>query len=328
MNIVFQGLTKDQKQWLQAKYPKLRVKFFAGKISSDKLPPRNTEILSIHTDSKITREILKQLPELKLIVTRTTGTDHIDLVACKAAGVRVCNAAGQNATAVAEFTIGLMVAAGRSLLIGSRTVELGQLNSHNWYGQEFFGQTLGVVGTGAIGLQVIKIAKAFGMNVVAYDFKPNKSMAKRLGFEYTSLKQVFKKSDVVSLHIPGTPMTKKLINRELLGLARQGLGLINTARGSVVDTSAILKALKSNKLGWYAADVLDDEEAFALPNTRGLSASRKKLRQLNQALIKHPQAIITPHMAHATSAATEKIMQMTVNLILDFEKNKKIKFIV
>lgn len=327
MLTTFYGLTAKQKQWLKQNHPHLKLQHKSGSLTLTNLPSRATEIVSIHSDSGINQALLKHLPKLKLIITRTAGVDHIDLAACQRSNVAVVNSSKLNSIAVAEFTFGLIlsylrdlpnsIAVGRQLKFNSAVMEGGELN----------GKTLGVVGTGAIGSHVARIAKGFGMNILAYDAKRNLSQARQLNMRYLSLKQLVQKADIVSLHVPATPLTEQMINRALLSQFKTGAILVNMARGSVIDSKAVINALNQNRLAGYLADVLQNEQQLRGYHGR-LSPKDRLIIKLQKQLAKHPRVWLTPHIAHATEQSMERILEHCVQIIQHFQQGKKISSII
>ncbi len=316
MNIVFYNLNKSEQ--VVVKTAKLKARFIHTTLSVDKLPPKNTEILCIHTSEKITTEIVKQLPQLKLIVTRTAGVDHVDLPACEKRNISVISCPGLNAESVAEFAVGMIISMARSLPSVILSNNKKQF-SKSIFSTELAGKTLGVVGTGAIGMRVIKFMRAFDMKVVAFDIKPNQAMAKEFGFQYVSFDKVIKQSDVISLHMPATKETYHAINAKTFQAMKEGVMIVNTARGSVIDAQALLAALKSEKVSRIALDVLEDEQFVFGSVTKNLTVRQKELFKFNQALLKHPQVYITPHIAHQTEESEGRIIKHAVQAIKDFQ---------
>ncbi len=326
MKVVYFSLNSKQKLWLKTHAPKYDWRAMSGPISSRNLPPEKTEIISIHTDSRITSELLAQLPNLKLIVTRTAGVDHIDLAACHRRKVAVVNSPGLNATSVAEFAFGLLLSYLRNLPEALEAGKKLNFNTQKLSGLELAGKTLGIVGTGAIGLKVAQIGSGFGMNLIGYDAKRNLKAAKKLGLTYLGLKQLLQRSDIISIHVPATPLTDQMFNRSLLSNLKAGSILINTARGSVVDTKAILWALNSKKLSAYLTDVLDKEQQLYL-HGRTSAKDRLVIRWQKQ-LSKHPQVLVTPHVAHATTESELRILEHTNEVIRSYRSGKKISAII
>ena len=327
MQTTFFGLSKAQKIWLKANFAGLKVRFQTGSLSIDNLPPQGTEIISIHSDSPVTQEILKRLPKLKLIVTRTAGVDHIDLAACHRLNVAVANNAGLNSIAVAEFTFGMLLTYQRHINKGLTVGRQLKFNDESLIGTELFGKTIGIVGTGAIGSHVARIAKGFGMEILGYDTKKNLSNAQRLGMKYLGLKQLVQKADIITLHIPATPLTEQLFNRTLLSHVKPGAVLVNMARGSGGEPKAVLHVLDKGLLSAYLADVVQNEYQFR-SGAIHLSTKDRLILKFQRQLAKHPNTFLTPHIAHATEESSERILRNTAKMIQQFERGKKITVIL
>lgn len=170
------------------------------------------EILSIFVHSQLTRQVLDHMPNLRFIATRSTGYDQIDLAACSERGIAVSNVPRYGENTVAEHTFGLILSLSRRIYRAYQRTIAGDFSLRGLEGFDLKGKTLGVVGAGSIGLHVVRIAKGFGMNVVAFDVKPNNLIAEVLGFEYAPLDDLFRRSDIVSLHAPDTPATHHMID--------------------------------------------------------------------------------------------------------------------
>lgn len=199
-------------------------------------------------------------PGLKLIDVAFTGVDHVPLEACRKKGVRVVNAAGYSTPAVAELALGLTVACLRRFPEGNAAVKNGGTNA-GLTGLEIAGRTVGIVGTGTIGLYTAKLFLAFGAKVIAYS-RTEKAEAKAMGIEYVSLEELFRRSDIVSVHVPSNQETRHLISRALIESMRPHAVLINTARGAVVDNGALAEALRAGRIR-AGIDVYDTEPPLA-----------------------------------------------------------------
>jgi D-lactate dehydrogenase len=219
---------------------------------------------------------------------------------------------------------------------------VGRFSFEELRGFDLHGKTLGVVGTGRIGLHVIRLARSFGMDVVAFDSQPVDVIASLLGYTYTSLDEVLRRSHVLSLHVPLTPATVHLLNRDAFAKCRDGVIVINTARGGVIDTAALLDALDSGRVGGAGLDVLEDERVFqkaasslitdqiveflhADPGSPEERHQRdperlEELRTLgrNEALLARPDVVFTPHIAFNSVEAVERIDQVTIENIRAF----------
>jgi len=255
---------------------------------------------------RVTREVLERLPELKLIVTRSVGYDHIDLAEAERRGIPVCNVPDYGAHMIAEQAFGLLLAVARNIVRGHNRYEHKHLFSDSGLqGVELYGKTLGVVGTGRIGLHSIRLAKGFGMRVAAYDINENETAAEELGFSYEPLEGVLARSHAVSLHVSLNEATHHLMNAERLAQMRPGAILVNTARGAVVDTDALIAALHSGHLGGAGLDVLEDERD-RYHDFSGLNV------------------VVTPHLGWYTDGAVDRILKIALANIAAFQRGEVI----
>ena len=219
----------------------------------------DADIVSTFIHSSLTAEVLGQFSRLKLIATRSTGFDHIDLDTCRERGIQVANVPTYGANTVAEHVFALLLAIGHNMVHAVDRTRRGDFSLEGLDGFDLQGKTMGVIGTGSIGRHTAKIAKGFGMEVLAFDVAPRDTTAREIGFTYVEMNELLSRSDVVSLHVPGNEETKNLISSEQFGAMKDGAVLINTACGSVVDTEAMLRALASGKLRAAGLDVLAEE---------------------------------------------------------------------
>jgi D-lactate dehydrogenase len=275
----------------------------------------DAEIVSPFVHSQLTRATLAKLPNLRFIATRSTGFDHIDLACCRERGIQVSNVPSYGENTVAEHTFALILALSRNIHKAfvhtlARDIPFAQLR-----GFDLEGKTLGVVGAGRIGLHVIKIAKGFGMQVAAFDVREEPLLAEVLNFRYAPLEELFKVSDIVSLHCPYSSKTHHLINAENILLFKRGALLINTARGGLIDPAALTQALDEGILAGAALDVLEGEEL--LKDERQILAqtlAQDKLRTLllNHSLLNRDNVVITPHIAFNSREAVQRILDTTL----------------
>lgn len=305
--------------------------FLAGALTSETAEDAHAaEAVSVSIRSQVDAAVLDQLRGLQLVTTRSSGVDHIDLRACEQRGITVCNVPEYGEIPVAEHTFGLI------LNLSRKVWKAGQRTRHNDFslkgleGFDLKGKTLGVIGAGAIGLQVIRIGHAFGMNVLAYDTCPQKPLAELAGFNYVTIDELLGESDVVSLHVPLLPETKHLINRERLERMKRGALLINTARGAIIDTAALLWALDEELLGGVGLDVLEGEEDLSEEaNLFRTPESEEHLREMLRAyqLLAHENVIVTPHMAWYTREAREEILETTTDNIEAYTEGRPINVV-
>jgi D-lactate dehydrogenase len=288
---------------------------------------RNLEIISFFVSSHIDKEILEKLPKLKLIATRSTGFDHIDINACRKRGVAVAHVPGYGDDTVAEFTFGLMLALIRKIHYPIRQIkEAKMLTSEHLRGADLKGKTLGVIGTGRIGKKVIRLAKGFEMEIVAHDVYEDKGYAKKMGYNYVPLDNLLEEADVITLHCPCMKETYHLLNKENMRKVKKGAYLVNAARGELVDTNAMIEALQNKTLAGAALDVLEEEkgprkEQMALK--RGRSRKEELETMLgNHTLMNMQNVLITPHNAFNSQQAVERMLGITLKNITSFIAGK------
>ena len=294
------------------------------KIDPLTLPAANDfDAVSVFVNSEITPEVLAALPSLKFIATRSTGFDHVDAAACKAKNVAVSYVPGYGDNTVAEFAFGLILNLTRRIYRAIDQIkEADSFDLHGLRGMDIKGKTIGIIGTGRIGREMIRIAKGFGMNVLAHDPFPNAQAAQEMGFEYLKLEELLGRSDVISLHTPYNKDTHHLINKTNIALIKKGAYLVNTARGPIVETEALVAALKDGTLAGAGLDVLE-EEGETKDEMKFLGAGSLQVQELrtmlqNHMLMKMPNVLITPHNAFNTAEAMERILGTTLENVRGF----------
>ncbi len=289
---------------------------------------KNADAIGIFIYSQMSKKILTRLSQLKLIVTLSTGFDHIDLKECKKRKITVCNVPSYGENTVAEHTFALILNLTRKIhLAYDRTVR-GDFSLDGLRGTDLQGKTLGVIGAGKIGQHVIRIAQGFEMKVIAYNRIKNKQLAKKLRFSYVALNTLFKESDIITLHVPYTTSTHHLINKKAIGHMKKGVLLINTARGGIIDTNALLEGIRSGKIGGAGLDVLEGE-CFIKEEKQMLSPHFAKECDLKTVLQDHllltqPNVIVTPHNAFNSWEALHRILDTTIQNINQFQKKKPV----
>lgn len=322
MKIGFWEVKKDEeKAFFAQALEGHQLDFYDIPLDENPLPTvTDYDAISVFTSSKITPTIINLFPNLKLITVRATGYDNVNLETAKSKKIVVTNVPAYGSNTVAEYTFGLILSLARKIPQAVNRLKVGfDFSFEGLRGFDLHGKTLGVVGTGKIGLNVIKIAKGFNMKVMASDAFPNEKLAKELDFDYLSLEELLKQSDIVTLHVPLMEQTKHLINSDNIKLMKKGSLLINTSRGSVVETEGLFQALVSKQLDGAALDVLEEEveikEEAELLEEKQLSNEKYKIMLQNHILINLPNVIITPHMAFYTKEAEHNIWQTTVENI-------------
>lgn len=282
----------------------------------------DAEVVSTFIYSELNRAVLEALPLLKLIATRSTGVDHIDTAYCAARGIVVSNVPTYGENTVAEHVFALLLAISHRLPDAMARAQRGHFSPEGLQGFDLAGKTIGVIGTGNIGRHVARIALGFQMAVVACDPRPDPQLAQRPGVRYASLDELLGVADVITLHVPARPETHHLLSAAAFARMKDGVVLINTARGDLIDTPALIHALVSGKVAAAGLDVLPDEPMIREEAELICSAfcSRSDLRDLvaDHVLLRMHNVIVTPHSAFNTREAVERIAKLTVENIEGF----------
>ena len=260
MKILVFEATEYEKQRMEDALRENEVIYFEEPIHEVKLEGyADCEAISVFVHSKVTKEVLEKLPHLKVIATRSTGVDHIDSDYCNEHDVAVKNIPLYGENTVAEHTFALILSLSRKIHKSYVRSIRGNFSSEGLQGFDLQDKTIGIIGGGRIGLHVARMAKSFGMHVRVYDIKEDAFLAELINFKYVSLDELYKQSDIISLHVPLNKYTEHMINRESLKKVKTGALLINTARGGLVDTDALLAALEEGILSGAGLDVIEGE---------------------------------------------------------------------
>jgi len=251
---------------------------------------------------------------IKLIALRSAGFNNVDLAAAAKNNIKVVRVPSYSPEAVAEHAVALILTLNRKTHKAYNRIREGNFSLEKLTGFNLYGKTVGVVGTGKIGQAFCRIMLGFGCHVLAYDTFPANEM-KEAGIVYCSLNEVLEKSDIVSLHCPLLPETRHLIDEKAFSKMKKGVMLINTSRGAVIDTSAAIEALKSERLGYFGLDVYEQEEKLFFKDlSEKIIADDVILR-----LISFPNVLVTSHQGFFTQEALEQIAHVTLQNITDFE---------
>lgn len=284
----------------------------------------NSDIVSVFVYSKIDEEVIKQLNNTKLITTRSTGFDHIDLDECKKRGIIVCNVPVYAEHSVAEHAFALLLAISRNIAKSYVRIHKDNYSTEGLEGMDISGKTIGILGTGHIGMHVIRMAKGFEMNVLACSNTKNREMERRMGFRYVSFKELIKKSDVISIHLPLTDKTKHLINNKTIKMMKKGVIIINTARGEIIQTKALLRGINDGIIGGAGLDVLEGEEIIRKGNHQKLDTREFKLLAQDHKLLDNERVIFTPHIGFYSQQSSHNLVITSIQNINAFLKNKSI----
>ncbi|MDO8530106.1 MAG: hydroxyacid dehydrogenase [bacterium] len=330
--IAFFEVKEWEREYLTKQLNASEADFFAEKLSLENTDKASGyEIISVFVDSQIDKEMLDKLPDVKIIATRSTGFDHINIEECKKRGISVCNVPFYGENTVAEHTFALILDLSRKIYQSVDRVKEEGFAIEGLMGFDLKGKTLGIVGMGHIGQHVARIAQGFEMNVVATDAHEDKKLAKKLGFTYASLEELLKNSDIITLHVPYNEHTRHLINLGNIGTIKKGAYLINTARGGIIETAALVEALGKGIIAGAGLDVLEEEffvkeEAHLLSSNYSEKSDIKTMLQ-NHILMDRKNVIITPHNAFNSREALERILETTVENIRAFEENKPVNIV-
>lgn len=325
-HITFLELENWEIDYLKNKLKDLQnvnIEFYNCPLNDELLPKiSNTNVLAIFIYSQINKEVIDKLPNLEYITTMSTGYDHIDTKECAKRNILVSNVPRYGENTVAEHTFALILALARKIPQSLEKVRRYDFSLDGLRGFDLKGKTIGIVGLGSIGQHVAKIAKGFEMKVIAYDPAKSLDFARSLGVELTSFQDLLTRSDVISLHAPYNQSTHHIINQQNIHLIKKGAYLINTARGGLVETQALVKALDQGLLAGAGLDVLEEE--LAIKEEKELLCQTSKnpetLNTLlqNHILIQDPRVIITPHNAFNSKEALQRILDTTAENIKNY----------
>lgn len=334
-NITFLELEKWEEKYLQDKLGKaknLSLNFFSKPINNSLVSKiKNTNILAVFIYSRINKENLEQLPNLKFITTMSTGFDHIDLKTCQEKNIEISNVPFYGENTVAEHTFALILALSRKLSESFERSKKYDFTLDSLRGFDLKDKILGIVGLGHIGQHVARIARGFEMEVIVHDPKQDSESVKNLGIKYVKLDYLLSHSDIISLHAPYNKNTHHLINKNNVQLIKKGSYLINTARGGLVETQALITAINKDILAGVGLDVLE-EEYFIKEEKQLLSKEFQKKCDLktvlqNHLLIQDKRVVVTPHNAFNSEEALKRILDTTVENIENYLKDKPINLV-
>ncbi|EDP70445.1 D-lactate dehydrogenase [Flavobacteriales bacterium ALC-1] len=255
----------------------------------------------------ITIEKLKDFG-VKYITLRSVGYDNINLRAASRLGIRVANVPAYSPYAIAEHSVALLLALNRKLIESNFRVNHYNFNLNNLVGFDLNDKTVGIVGTGKIGAIMCKIMHGFGCKLLGYDIEENNTLKEYYNITYTSLKALCKQADIISLHVPLNTETHQLINEDLISFMKDGVILINTARGSVVNTEDVIQGLKNGKIGALGMDVYENEKGVFFKDRSQNLPNDDLLLKLNAM----PNVLITGHHAFLTEEALTNIAETTI----------------
>lgn len=281
--------------------------YLNDKVHSESIHDMNIsfpyECITVKSASIVDSKSLSHFPECKLVVTRTVGTDHIDINYCKDQKIAVYHVVDYGSYNIAEHAIALLLSGMHNILFCQDEIKNGIFSYKNWQGTSFVDKKVGVLGTGRIGLEFIKRIKVFTDTISAFDIYKNEKAALDFGFRYVDFPELIETSDIISIHAPLTSETIHIIDAEVIRQMKQGVILINTSRGGLINTNDLVENI--NKFKFIGLDVLEDEKQFSK----------------NHPLLKCNNVIITPHIAFFTDDSVKKIASETYTCIENYKRN-------
>ncbi|PIW86103.1 MAG: phosphoglycerate dehydrogenase, partial [Nitrospirae bacterium CG_4_8_14_3_um_filter_50_41] len=258
--------------------------------------------LVIRSATKVTEGLLKHAARLKVVGRAGTGLDNVDIAAASRKGIVVMNTPGGNTITTAEHTLAMIMSMCRNIPEATASLKIGKWEKKKFTGIELYGKTLGVIGLGNIGKNLAQRARSLGMNVIGYDPYMTEEMARSLGVSLVSLDEIYAQSDIITVHTPLSPETRYLINSETISRMKNGVRLVNCARGGIIKEADLLEALKSGKVAGAALDVFENEPPLGNP------------------LLQLENVVVTPHLGASTSEAQVNVAVMVAKQMVEYLK--------
>ncbi|MHA3771273.1 NAD(P)-dependent oxidoreductase [Verrucomicrobiota bacterium sgz303538] len=347
MQIHFLNLEHTELPFYEASLKRHRISL--SKSPSD--VPRDAEIVSPEVGYPIDTGFLDSHPALRLLATRSATVEHIDVVECTKRGITVCHVPHYSSRVIAEHTFALILALARRLREAIEANRTASFSYESVRALQLHGKTLGVIGTGRIGMRVLQLARAFGMKRIAYDIEPRQELPRRLHYRYVSLFELLRRADIVSLHASLTDSSYHMLNRDTLSNCRRGVMIINTAHGALIETEALIEAIDSGLVGGVGLDVLEDERVLRKQSSRIIrdqivehlkassetpgaclqcSGRTEEVRTLvrDEELLSRSNVIFTPHVAFNTPEAMDCINRTTVENIMAYLAGSPVNVVV
>ena len=334
MKIAFFELENWETTHIKEKFQGHELLFFDKPLSQDNVGlVKDVDAIAVFIYSQVSRAIMMQMPNLKLVTTMSTGFDHIDIAYCKEKNIIACYVPTYGENTVAEHTFALILAVSRKIFPSIERTHHEHVfeTDISLRGFDLRGRTLGIIGCGNIGKHVARIGVGFEMNVVVFDMFPDYELALKVGYKYVDMDTLLRLSDIITLHMPSLPSTTHMINEETINKMKSGVYIINTARGPLIDTNALIVALDNGKVAGAALDVIEeekeikDEKELLKKELKDVSGSRLLLE--DHLLMKMNNVLITPHNAFNSQEALERILNTTIFNLVGFVENKPVNIV-
>lgn len=294
------------------------LRFFEDTMQNvDKSDYADSDVISVFIHSKVDKPCIDACKNLKLIATRSTGMDHIDTEYANSQNIQVKNVALYGENTVAEHTFALMLALSRKIHESYVNTANGKFSTTGLMGFDLKDKTIGIIGGGRIGLHVARMARSFGMHVRVFDIHQDSFMAELINFKYVTLDELFKISDIISLHVPLNSHTYHMINKESIEKMKDGVLIINTARGGLINNTDLIEGLEKGKIYGAGLDVLEGEEFLFEENIANSPIENAaKIIVESKILSEKPNVVITPHNAFNSIEAVHRIIDTTIENII------------
>ena len=312
-----------EKDYLSEKFGNtLEISFNSEVLNSESVSTaRDAEGIVVFIYSTVNKQVLDQMPNLKFIATMSTGFDHVDIEECKRRNITISTVPTYGENTVAEHAFALIFAISRRIIESHERVREGNFSPSGLTGFDLFGKTLGVIGVGSIGTHVIRIAKGIGMEVLGYKRTPDPKLAADLGFRFVTMDELLSQSDIITVHVPYNQETHHMLNQDAFSKMKNGVIIINTARGAIIDTTALVDALQSGRVAAAGLDVLEEESMIREEQEllhREFPIEDLKTVLENHMLLNNPKVVITPHNAFNSREALMRILRTTEENIYGF----------
>ncbi len=295
--------------------------FYEARLTCDTYAlAKDFPAVCVFVNDRLDNSVIEELAEggTRLIALRCAGYNNVDLKSAAAHGIQVVRVPAYSPYAVAEHTVALLLTLNRKVHRAFNRVRESNFALEGLLGFDVHGLTVGVIGTGRIGIEFARIMQGFGCPLLGYDVMPNPE-AEKLGLRYVEMDELLSRADILSLHCPLTPQTYHLVNAEAIEKMKTGVTLINTSRGALVDTSAVIEGLKSGKIGYLGLDVYEEEGDLFFEDLSNIVLQDDVFARL----LVFPNVIITGHQAFFTRNALDNIAHTTLANILEIEQTGK-----
>lgn len=321
---VFSTKSYDQEYFEKyAKNTDYRFSYFETALNKETASLTNGfDVVCVFVNDVVDQNTIKILSKngVRLIALRCAGYNNVNIKAAKNHNIKVVRVPAYSPEAVAEHAVALILTLNRKTHKAYNRVREGNFSLKNLIGFNIHGKTIGIIGTGKIGETFCRIIKGFGCKIIAFDISESQELI-NLGVEYLPLDEVFKNSDILSLHCPLNPSTKHIINKKSIALMKKGVMIINTSRGALIDTQDVIKGLSDKIIGYLGIDVYEQEENLFFEDLSELIIQDDLILRLNS----FPNVLITSHQAYFTKEAMDQITTITLENITAFEENLELK---